>query len=282
MPKYSCFAVVGAGYIGLHVIKALLQRKASVVVLTSSSSKYIPDGVKTAHVKYSDIATITRVLQENRVEVVISTLSTDGLSAQNNVAEASKGASVKLFLPSEFGIPTEGSKLGVFAAKDKSASEEIFVSDSTSFLTGRQIGFVTEMLPDLVGMKSNGKVNILSKLEGKTPISFTSIDDTADFVAFVLTSLHPDHLDYSTFRIQGQSASLIEVASILGTTVEQVTEIPSPAFKPAGFFQEYFETGAGTTGWDAEEDREGADKAGSSNSLWEDHRWKSIRDILQK
>ncbi|KAG6841323.1 hypothetical protein C0991_012322 [Blastosporella zonata] len=232
MSKYSSFAVVGAGYVGLHVIKAFVEQNASVLVLTSSSSKHIPNGVKTVHVKYADIATVTRALQDSRVEVVISTLSTDGLSSQNNVAEASKGASVKLFLPSEFGIPTEGSKSGVFAAKDKSA----------------------KMIPDLVGLRSNGKVNILSKLEGKAPVSFTSIDDT--------------------------SASLVEVASILETSVEQVSEIPSPDFSLAGPFQEHFETGAGSTGWDAEEEREGTEKAGCSNSLWEGHHWKSISEVL--
>ncbi|KAG6832909.1 hypothetical protein H0H92_004793 [Tricholoma furcatifolium] len=277
MARYSSFAVVGAGYVGLPIIKALIKRNAAVLVLTRSRSKSIPPSAKLVQVDYNDIARVTRTLQEHRVEVVISTLNVDGLSSQNTIGEASKGAGIKLFLPSEFSVPTQGSKAGLFAKKDKRTKYIQSLGIPTCRIYN---GFFMEMIPDLVGSDFNGKVNILQSLQGRVPISFTSIEDTAGFVAYILTELHPTHLDYTSFRIQGQSASLVDIAAILGMDIEYVSGNPSPNFDTAGFLQEYFETGAGSTGWNADEDREGEEKAGSSNSVWENHGWKSISDVL--
>lgn len=124
MSSYTSFAVVGAGYIGLPIAQALAERKASVIVLTRSPTKTeLPEGVKVAVVDYNNIAAVQQVLSDNNVQVVISTVNTGGLSAQNTIAEAAKLANVKLFAPSEFGVPTEGGPSGILAVKDKSASE---------------------------------------------------------------------------------------------------------------------------------------------------------------
>ncbi|KAG6911732.1 hypothetical protein DXG01_007982 [Tephrocybe rancida] len=227
--------MVGAGY-SLHIVKALDRERAFVLVLTSSPSKTsIPESLNAALVKYVDIAAITRALQE-------TTLNAEGILCQNNVAETSKGAGMKLFLPSGFVVPTEGSRLGPFVAKDKSAKH----------------------------IQALGIPACRFHLQVKAAILFTSIKDIAGFMTYILANLHPlaTYLDNSAFRIQGQSASLDEIATILGTSVEHVSEVLSPAFPPAGFFQEYFETGAGTTTWDAEV-KEGEEKAGSSNSVEE-------------
>ncbi|KAF5387861.1 hypothetical protein D9615_000160 [Tricholomella constricta] len=278
MSKYSSFAVVGAGFVGLPITKALTRKNASVVVLTRSSSKTdLGDGVKVAPINYTDIAAIIRVLKENRVEVVISTLGSEGLASQNTIAEAAKAAGVKLFVPSEFGVPTEGSTEGIFAVKDKSAK----YIQSLGVPTARfYIGFFTQTVPDVFGYKVNKKINILENLKGDKPASFTAIEDVAGFVAHVLTTLHPAQLDYSVFRIQGQAASLIELAPILDTTVERVKEVPGPNSSLSAFFQTHIETGGGSTGWDAATGSESKDKAGSSNYLWEGHHWKSIRDVI--
>ncbi|KAG6903358.1 hypothetical protein C0995_013111 [Termitomyces sp. Mi166 len=260
MSRYSSFAVVGTGYFSLPIIKALLQQKASVLVLTRSLPKSeLPEGVKAMELKHTDIASIAWALQQNHIEVVISTINADDLAFQNSIAEVSKGAGVKLFLPSDFGIPTQESTQDSCAAMDKS----------------------TKMIPDLVGSKYNGKVNLLENIQGKTPISFTSVDDTAGFVAHVLTRHDPAHLAYTSFKIEGQRASIIDIASILGMSIEQVSEVPSPQFPLAGFFQEYFETGRGTIDWDPVEGKE--EKAeGNSNFLWENHGWKKISEVLKR
>ncbi|KAG5646449.1 hypothetical protein DXG03_003499 [Asterophora parasitica] len=280
MSKYSSFAVVGAGFVGLPIIKALVSQNASVVVLTrstSTSKSDFGDEVTVAPVNYTDIASVIHALKENHVQVVICTFGNEGLSSQNTVAEASKAAGVKLFVPSEFGLPTEGAAESLFAVKDKSAK----YIQSLGMPTARFYnGYFIQRLPDVVGYKTNKKINILDHVKGDKPISFTAIEDVAGYVAYVLTTLHPYQLDYTVYRIQGQAATLVDLASILETTVERVKEVPGPNSSVAAFFQTYFETGGGSTGWDAGTGRESKDKAGSSNYLWENHRWKSIKDII--
>jgi uncharacterized protein YbjT (DUF2867 family) len=53
------------------------------------------------------------------IDVVISTISGRALGVQPAIAEAAKEAGVKLFIPSEFGGPTEGATEGLFGAKAK-------------------------------------------------------------------------------------------------------------------------------------------------------------------
>ncbi|KAH0587254.1 hypothetical protein H2248_006058 [Termitomyces sp. 'cryptogamus'] len=275
---YSSFAVVGVGYVGLLIIKALVQQQASVLVLTCSPPKSdLPEGVTTVRLRSTDIASIARALQQYHIEVVISTVDADELRFQNSVAEISKGAGVKLFLPSDFGMPSEGSTpQDSFAAKDKSAkyiqslgipTSRIYASPSTS---------------NKNWSRSNGKVNLLENIQGETPISFTSVVDAAGFVAYILTKLDPARLVYTSFRIEGQRTSIVDIALTLGMSVERVSEVPSHEFPLAGSFQEYFETGRGTINWDSAEDKEEREKPGNSNSLWDNHRWKTISEVLHK
>ena len=51
------------------------------------------------------------------MEVVISALAFGALPAQRTIADAAKEAGVKLFVPSEYGMPTEGGKEGVTVIK---------------------------------------------------------------------------------------------------------------------------------------------------------------------
>lgn len=124
MSSYNSFAVVGAGLLGIPIIEALLNRKASVLVLTRSSKKaQLPEGVKITTVDYNDVQLITRALRDHGTEVIISTLNGEGLTAQDKIAEAAKEAGVKLFAPSEFGVPTAGAKGGFLELKDNIASK---------------------------------------------------------------------------------------------------------------------------------------------------------------
>ena len=66
-------------------------------------------------VDYSDKESVKKAL--TGVDVVISTLAATALELQPGIAEAAKEAGVKLFVPSEFGGPTEGETAGLFGAK---------------------------------------------------------------------------------------------------------------------------------------------------------------------
>ena len=57
------------------------------------------------------------------MEVVISTLAYGALPAQRTIADAAKEAGVKLFVPSEYGMPTEGGKEGHIAIKSEVAGK---------------------------------------------------------------------------------------------------------------------------------------------------------------
>ena len=67
--------------------------------------------------------TLTSILREHKVEVVISALAFGALPAQRPIAEAAKDAGVKLFVPSEYGMPTEGGKDGHLVVKSEFAGK---------------------------------------------------------------------------------------------------------------------------------------------------------------
>jgi hypothetical protein len=71
-------------------------------------------GVRIASAEFTDVPALTAALAG--AHVVISTISLFAIDAQVPIAEAAKAASASLFIPSEFGGPTDKIQ-GVFAAK---------------------------------------------------------------------------------------------------------------------------------------------------------------------
>ena len=115
---FTSFAAVGAGTVGTPMVQALLARNVPVVVLTRpTSSAKLPAGAKIAPVNYADVAAVTSILRSNKVDAVVSTLSGEGFASQKPIADAAKAAGVKLFVPSEFGMPSEGVTDGLVALK---------------------------------------------------------------------------------------------------------------------------------------------------------------------
>ena len=68
-------------------------------------------------VDYSDKESIKKAL--TGVDVVISTIPGSAIDVQPIITEAAKEVGVKLFVPSEFGGPTEGETEGFWASKAK-------------------------------------------------------------------------------------------------------------------------------------------------------------------
>jgi uncharacterized protein YbjT (DUF2867 family) len=66
-------------------------------------------------VDYSNKESVKKAL--TGVDVVISTISWTALDLQPGIAEAAKEVGVKLFVPSEFGGPTEGATGGLISTK---------------------------------------------------------------------------------------------------------------------------------------------------------------------
>ncbi|KAJ7186859.1 hypothetical protein C8R46DRAFT_281007 [Mycena filopes] len=278
MSNYTSFAVVGAGTFGMPIVKALVAQNASVVLLSRNGldekkSAALPAGAKVATVDTADAAAVAAVLAEHKVEVLISTITTAAVGAQTVLVDAAKSAGLKLFVPSEFGMTTEGQP-GNPKSKIIEYTKTAGVPYARFF-----IGMLTEFIPFLVGL-SDGKIRIVGT--GEAPVSFTSVVDVAGFAAHVLTTLPPNELANRTFRLQGDRSTLNQLGPIFNNAeVEHTDKIAGPMGEMKTMLMTIADTGVGSTGWDAEKkaEKEGGEAAGSSNSLWAGHQWRSIKDV---
>ncbi|KAJ7144904.1 hypothetical protein C8R43DRAFT_559122 [Mycena crocata] len=236
--------------------------------------KTVPAGVTVAQVDFTNAAAVAAVLQKHEVDVVLATLTTTAAAAQKPLVDAAKVANVKLFVPAEYGIPTEGYTEGPPGDKNKIAEYLKSVGIPSLRIFN---GLFTEFVPWLVLV--DGKIKLVGK--GEAPVSFTSIADIAGFVAHVLTTLPPAELNDRIFRLQGERASLASLAPLFNTTVEHVAVIEGEMGEFKMLLQKAMDTGAGSTGWDGVRnvDGTGASAAGSANALWPGHQWKSIKEV---
>lgn len=126
----------------------------------------------------------------------------------------------------------------------------------------------------------SGKIQIVGKGDKKG--TFTHPDDIVGFTAYVITHLSPSELDYKVFRIQGESATLLDVAGYYGSKypVEHVEKLAGDGLE--SHLQQLLDTGRGSVAYDISTGKEltGADAAGASNALWVGHQWKNIKQGL--
>lgn len=145
MSSYRNFTIAGSGNVGGHIIRELLKFKNTgqvdnVTVLTRSVSSpmcllsntcahacrqessnldgYKVSGAKIVVVDYGSAESLKSAV--TGADVVVSTLThaPAALQAQHLLAEQAKAAGVKLFVPSEFGDPTDRENAeGAFALK---------------------------------------------------------------------------------------------------------------------------------------------------------------------
>ncbi|KAJ7677370.1 hypothetical protein B0H17DRAFT_1334356 [Mycena rosella] len=260
MSTYKSFAVVGGGTVGLPIVRALAAQHVSVVLLfrPESATKPVPPGVQVAKVDYNDAPAVAAVFKEHKVDVVLSTLGLRAAGAQKPLVKATKLADVKLFAPSEYGMPTDSYTEGFLGEKKQIAGERIHRDlkaagiPSVRFYTGTFI----ENVPSLVGYPEHGKVQIVGK--GETPVSFASIADIAGFFAHVLTTLPPSELENQVFRLEGHRASLNELGALFKTSVEHEDHIA----REGGFnLWAVLDSGEGSTGWDEATKSEGSERS---------------------
>ncbi|KAH8108719.1 hypothetical protein DFH11DRAFT_1631869, partial [Phellopilus nigrolimitatus] len=210
MSGYKNFAVAGAGNLGKFIIEALLDKKASgavssVSVLTRSSGSHeglVAKGAKLSAVDYASPASLAGALAG--IDVLVSTIGGPAIAQQAGLARAAKTAGVQLFVPSEFGNPTDGATAGVFAVKDalKGTLAELGLPYA-AFYTGPFTDFIfAPGLAEAFGFDlKNGKASIGGS--GTVPISFTTRADIGRFVAHSLTALPRAKIEGRIFRIEG-------------------------------------------------------------------------------
>ncbi|KAF8214296.1 hypothetical protein K438DRAFT_1750355 [Mycena galopus ATCC 62051] len=315
MSSYKSVAVVGAGRLGTLILSALTAtEKISVILLSRlGSSKTAPPGVLVVPVDYMDVNAVSSVFKEHKVEVVLSTLHCvpslrrqgsadvisahvsrgrptsqalptrprnavlghDGIGMQKSLADAAKLAAVKLFVPSEFGSPTHGHTVEAYKAKNEIAAH--LKSLGIPF-TRIYTGCFMEFLP-FIASYADGKITIIGK--GDAPISYTSLTDVAGFVAYVLTAVPSAQLENRILRLEGDRASWNDVAKLFKASVERVESFTGKDGEMRTGLLTLFETGAGSTGWDEPNKKEGSgsEAAGSANDLWPGHHWQTIKEV---
>jgi len=212
MSGYKNFAVVGAGAIGSYLVRQLITDKAAgtvndVVVLTRQGSKTTVDpAAKLIQVDYTDKESVKRAL--TGVDVVISAIPGTAIDVQPGIAEAAKEVGVKLYVPSEFGAPTEGETEGFLGAKAKIHEQLKAIGiPYARFFTG---GFSDYLWVPGLGLDvTSGKVTIGG--DGSKPLPFTSRPDIARYLSYVLTHLPADQLNNRAFTIAGDTKSFNEI-----------------------------------------------------------------------
>jgi len=232
MSRYTNFAVIGAGTLGIYIVQQLLKDKAAgtvkeVVVLTRQGSKTTIEGdAKVIQVDYSSDGSIKHAL--TGVQVVISTISGTpaALDVQKKIAAAAKEANVKLFVPSEFGGNTEGETEGMFGAKANIQGQlKALGIPYAVFYTGP---FADYVWASFLGLDlTSGKVSVGD--DGNKQITFTSRPDIARYVSYVLTHLPPDELKNRSFTISGDNKSFNEIFKAYEEKTgkkQQITHIP--------------------------------------------------------
>jgi len=212
MSGFKNFAIAGAGLTGRFIVRQFLKEKSAgtvneVVVLTREGSKTTIDGdAKVIPVDYANKESLKSAL--TGIDVVISTIGATGFGLQVGIAEAAKEVGVKLFVPSEFGGPTEGATEGVFGAKAKVHDQlKALGLPYVLFYTGPYANNVWNPYVNL-DVKS-GKVSVGG--DGNKQISFTSRTDIAKYVSYVLTRLPAEQLKNRTFTIAGDTKSFNEI-----------------------------------------------------------------------
>ncbi|KAI0344661.1 NAD-P-binding protein [Trametopsis cervina] len=236
MSGYKTFAVVGAGTLGGPIISELLKLKAagkisSVSLLTRASTHPLSSqGVPILPISYDSPSSLDHTLTD--IDVLISTVATSGLPHQPALAQAAARAGVKLFVPSEFGMPTDADVPGVLGGKYRLKQElRTLGVPYTAFWTGLFTDFIFS-LPEFGWDLKNGKATIFG--DGEAQNTWTDAPDIARYVAYVLTHLPREKLEWQTLRIQGELASLNQILTSYQTrtsTLLSITHVPSSALK---------------------------------------------------
>lgn len=131
------------------------------------------------------------------IDVLISTQGMTSLDLQDHILRPAVDAGVKLFVPAEFGITTDGRPEPIFAHKVHLREEAARLGLPTTVIF---TGLWTEFALNVV-TGDNPRV-LTIKGEGDGAFSTTSVDDVARFTAYVLTSLPRDKLENAKFTLE--------------------------------------------------------------------------------
>ncbi|KAG9317271.1 hypothetical protein JVU11DRAFT_1466 [Chiua virens] len=274
---FKSFVVLGAGTLGTPLTEALVTNGAKVAVFTRPSSEHrkLPEGVTHVAVDFTDVKALTEQLRAHNCEVVISAVSHEHLEVQPPSLEAAKNAGVKLYVPSEFGIPTEGQD-GLLG--QKAAFIEQIKATGIPYVRFYS-GFLMDFIPFFLGMDWNKEATLIGT--GDKPASWTALADVTGYLAYVLTHVLPQELKNRTLRIEGQRYTLRQIAQLYGeqTKIVQASGFPDDISNPRlrEFLQSKVEAEEGTTTYDMKTKK---DEYQLDKELWPGHKWFTVSQTL--
>ncbi|KAK7040687.1 hypothetical protein VNI00_009593 [Paramarasmius palmivorus] len=254
MSTFKSFALVGAGgYIGKHILKAFQTIGINPLIITRNpSASSFPTSLTVASIDFDKSDNIAQLLEEHRIQVVVSAISSSvPAEQQRHLADAAKKAGVKVFVSSEFGLPTNGaSHVAEAIVPDVHREKDQFA--------GMFAGYVSW----LGAVEVNGKFNIEYEKDN-AEVSVTHEDDIGG------------ELENRIFRIAGENLSFEDAAKRLGQEIEYVDSVPdeglAPEMRKALLGVIY--KGRGISGWDY---TIGGVQA-LDNDVWARHEWRKLR-----
>ncbi|VDB88590.1 unnamed protein product [Peniophora sp. CBMAI 1063] len=220
MSGFKNFALVGAGNIGGPLAEELLNARSAgtvdkvvVLVRPASASKLEALRARGASIipiaDYSSASEVSKALAD--IDVVVTSLADPVLHLQIPIAEAAKAAGVKLFVPTEFGMPSDEVVDSVHVAKVEINKKirDVVGLPTALFYTGNFADWLWK--PYITLDVKSGSVGVGG--DGNAQMSFTSTIDIGRFLVYVLTTLPPAETKNRTFRIEAERASFNDIFS---------------------------------------------------------------------
>jgi uncharacterized protein YbjT (DUF2867 family) len=294
---YKNVVLAGMGSVGRHILVGLLAGGAKVTVFSRSGRKTLVPGVEAGagvtviEVNYESEDALVAALRSAGAEVVVSALSQGGFAAQPALARAAKKAGVKLFVPSEYGNPTTGytpqtSPVLSGKAKVQDLLKAIDLPYALFFA-----GLFMDFIPLVTHFNTKEKMATIAGM-GRTPISFTAMEDVGRFVGHAVTTLPEKDLAWRTFRIEGERKTFIQVfdilSAVLGSPIRHTLRDPDTVLEEAASkgmpdsFLDWLlvamERGKGSVSWD--ESTGQADKP-VDNGVWPKWNPQSVTAVME-
>ncbi|CCO35326.1 Isoflavone reductase homolog [Rhizoctonia solani AG-1 IB] len=213
-------ALVGAnGFVGKAFAKELLQQEFDLRILARNESiesaslqDFKSKGASLHAISYEDEDSLVKALQG--VDVLVSTVGASALlSAQLPLIKAAKAVGVKLFFPSGYGSPFEGSSI----------PSSLIQSEKKVIKAAQEVGLPFAALnngtfPDYCLIPPFGynfaekKVTIWG--DGNANITWTTVHSVGDWLANVLKTVPISRLENRYLLIQGNVATANEVVKL--------------------------------------------------------------------
>lgn len=206
-------ALVGAGFIGKPIGKALLDAGLQLkVVSRSDQAKPGLEKAATVAVDYDSQESLQKAFQG--VDVVVNTTSHPlGLADQTRIADAAKSAGVKLFVTSDFGVDprripqhelpplvSQKQELAKHLESIKLPYLRIYTGVFGEYLYSPFVGFDA----------AKSELNFVGP--GDVPVASTAVVDVGGFVAHVLTTQQISQLSNKEVTVESFKHTLQEYA----------------------------------------------------------------------